>query len=289
MLTITDLKPRYYRLLTTFNLLIGILAVIFFMLFVRDILSAFSRRTARPIQRVLASKSVSRNFHEYDLILKNNPFGFPAGRLEPISSPEGSAVSRSDITLIGTVAGPEKYSYAVFLEKDGKQDVFRIGAPVFGIGKLRSVEKDRVLIDGGAGRIEMKIADILAIKEGNPAADSPGISDFARSAGNDMFIVNQQEILHALDNPTQLMTNARLQPNIVNGRQEGFVLREVKRGGIYQNLGLHDGDVLLRINNYNISNPENALQAFTALRGMDRVQLDIVRNGSKMTLTYQIR
>jgi general secretion pathway protein C len=78
-------------------------------------------------------------------------------------------------------------------------------------------------------------------------------------------------------------------PNIVDGKQKGFVLSEVKAGGIYQSLGLQNGDILLRINEYTISSPEAALQTFTALKGMDRVQLDIIRNGAKMTMTYQIK
>jgi general secretion pathway protein C len=86
-----------------------------------------------------------------------------------------------------------------------------------------------------------------------------------------------------------MMTDARLRPNIVNGREEGFALSEVKSGGVYQSLGLQDGDVLLRINEYDISNPERALQAFTALKGLDRVQIDLVRSGARMTMTYQIR
>ncbi len=86
-----------------------------------------------------------------------------------------------------------------------------------------------------------------------------------------------------------MMTDARLKPNVADGKQEGFVLSEVKPGGIYQSLGLQDGDVLLRINDYDISNPERALQAFTALRGLDRVQIDLIRSGSKMTMTYQIK
>jgi len=52
---------------------------------------------------------------------------------------------------------------------------------------------------------------------------------------------------------------------------------------------LQDGDVLLRINEYDISNPERALQAFTALKGMERVQVDLIRSGSRMTMTYQIK
>lgn len=122
-----------------------------------------------------------------------------------------------------------------------------------------------------------------------PSESSVMTSDFARSAGRGTFLVDQKKVLDALENPNQLMTDARLQPNIANGRQEGFILREVRNGGIYQSLGLQNGDVLLRINDYNISNPENALQAFTALRGMDRVQVDIMRGGQKMTMTYQIR
>jgi general secretion pathway protein C len=85
------------------------------------------------------------------------------------------------------------------------------------------------------------------------------------------------------------MTDARFIPHIVDGRQQGFILREVKPGGIYQSLGLQNEDVLLRINEYDISTPDKALQAFIALRGLDRADLDIVRNGSKMTMTYQIR
>jgi general secretion pathway protein C len=86
-----------------------------------------------------------------------------------------------------------------------------------------------------------------------------------------------------------MMTDARLKPNITDGKEEGYVLSEVKTGGIYQSLGLQDGDVLLRINDYDISNPERALQAFTALKGLERVQIDLIRSGSKMTMTYQIK
>ena len=45
----------------------------------------------------------------------------------------------------------------------------------------------------------------------------------------------------------------------------------------------------LRINDYNITNVDSALQAFSALRGMERVNLDILRNGEKVTLTYLLK
>jgi general secretion pathway protein C len=92
-----------------------------------------------------------------------------------------------------------------------------------------------------------------------------------------------------LDNPAQIMTDAKLIPNMVKGKPDGFILQEIRKNGVYDNLGMKNGDTLLRINGSNISNPENALQTFMALKGMDKVQLDIIRDGNRMTLNYQIR
>jgi general secretion pathway protein C len=102
-------------------------------------------------------------------------------------------------------------------------------------------------------------------------------------------MIDQKAVQIALDNPTQIMMDAKMIPHMIQGKQEGFILREVRKNGLYDSLGMQNGDVLLRINSFNISNPENALQAFTALRGMDKVQLDIIRNNNRMTLNYQIR
>ena len=157
-------------------------------------------------------------------------------------------------------------------------------------------KKDKVLINDGGKTTEIQIADIITIREVNPSLTKANISSdpfagekFAKKMADTSYMVDGQKVQHALANPNQIMTDARLLPNIIDGRQEGFALKEVRQGGIYQSLGLQNGDVLLKINEYNISNPEAALQAFTALKGMDRVQLNIIRDGAKMTMTYQIR
>jgi general secretion pathway protein C len=167
------------------------------------------------------------------------------------------------------------------------QEVFKVGEPVLGFGTLSDVKTDRVRISGGEETLELLLADVA---EEKASSASPGNSRmFARKIGKGMYIVDQRKVQQAIENPTQMMTDARLRPHIRNGREEGCLLSEVKTGGIYHSLGLRNGDVLLRINEYDISNPEIALQAFTALRGMDRIQIDLLRAGSKMTMTYQIK
>lgn len=276
---------RNIRLLTAINIILSVLFVFLLLVLLRDILSpGFSPSGGLHQRKTQVNPSVAeRSLKDLEPVLKNNPFGFAGGELRPIKETEDS--SSFEMRLVGTVSGG--LNYAIFLTKDGKQEVFKRGERIFNSGILERVYKDSVIIYAGGRKREIPLSDILTIE--TTKGKEPGLTSFVKSSGENSFVVNQEGIMHALENPSQLMTDARLQPNYVNGRQEGFMLREVRNGGIYQSLGLQNGDILLRINNYDITNPEIALQAFTALKGMDRVDLDIIRNGTRMTLNYQIR
>jgi general secretion pathway protein C len=285
-----DLIYRRPKLLVIFNVLIAVALLVVLLLFVREILTVAFKKAEKPAPSAQPmTQRTRKGLLEYAGILKNNPFGFPGGTLKELSASREGGLSHTDISVVGTVAGPPEHSYAIAADKSGRQEVFKVGESVFGAGKLKRVEKDRIIISDSGREVNIPITDMLTIKEVSPRESGLPASDFAKSTGRGTFIVDQKKVLNALEHPNQLMTDARLQPNITDGKQEGFILREVRNGGIYQSLGLQNGDVLLRINDYNISNPENALQAFSALRGMDRVQVDVLRNGSRMTMTYQIR
>jgi general secretion pathway protein C len=167
--------------------------------------------------------------------------------------------------------------------------MFKVGESVFESGKLKSVEKYRANIESNGKLIKITMVDVLAPSDmedikGRRAAAGP-----VQLVKKGEYMIDQKAVQLALDNPTQIMMDAKMIPHMIQGKQEGFMLREVRKNGLYDSLGMQNGDVLLRINSFNISNPENALQAFTALRGMDKVQLDIIRNNNRMTFTYQIR
>ena len=277
------------------NIAIAIILTLVTLFFVRDMISRYfeKQKTAgKNVSSAPANIPAQRQrpqFTDYASILKNNPFGFPGGELRPLAASAGTKGQPAGLALIGTVAGPKELSYAIFKDNSGLQEVFRVGEPVYGLGVLSMVKKDRVLFRKGGSVTEIPLEDVQVKEIRNPTAGNPAASQFARRIGSGSYVVDQGRLQQAIANPGQMMTDARLKPNVADGRQEGFVLSEVKPGGIYQSLGLQDGDVLLRINDYDISNPERALQAFTALRGLDRVQIDLIRSGSKMTMTYQIK
>ncbi|MDA8078395.1 MAG: PDZ domain-containing protein [Nitrospiraceae bacterium] len=282
-----DVLLRRPGFLLAVNVCLGLLLCLAVLFFARDIVSIAlpaQGKVVRPEKKV--QQTARYSLQDYAIVLKNNPFGFPAGELKPLSAAPGAEAAPSDIALIGTISGPRRLSYAFFADKTGLQEVFKAGDKVFGMGVLDRIEKDRVFIRANGRDTEIRLTDIAVVKEVNPQAAAGSLG---RRTGELSFVLDQQRVQQALEKPDHLMTDARFVPNIVEGKQQGFVLREVKPGGIYASLGLQNGDVLLKINDFTISNPETALQAVTALRGIDRAQLDVIRNSSRLSLTYQIR
>ena len=282
-------------LLSYANLAIGALLILGALFFTRDIMSLFMVKEKKAKEPWTQGQrgDTQRGLQDYASILKNNPFGISGEELKRISPSFPSAGPTSppvELSLIGTVSGPKGWGYAIFSDKSGNQEVFMEGDSVFGMGRLDQVRKDRVLIKQGGRQVEIPLMEMGSIKDSiRPQPLEIGHSHAVQQTGSESYVFNKKMVLKAIENPSQIMTEARLLPNILEGRQQGFVLTEMKPGGIYQSIGLQDGDVLLRINDFDISSPESALQAFTALKGMDVVQLDIIRDGTPMTLTYRIQ
>jgi general secretion pathway protein C len=254
----------------------------------------------------LAKSLVKKPFQDYAPLVSGNLFGMPPGQLVSLAArPKTAGVQAArklDVTLLGTVAWSDGFGYAIITEGSDEQQVYRAGQYLKNGDVLSRVYKDHVLIKSSSGEVNVPIVEIAPVKEisqpGGRRAAAPanqahaaraGAQDFAKMTSQNTYLVDRGAVDAALQDPRQIMTDARLLPNTVEGQQEGFVIREIRPGGVYDRLGLKNGDVLLRVNEFSISDPETALQVFTALKGMEKVELDIMRNGARMTLTYNIR
>ena len=277
------------KIVTVVNIILGLLILVSLGFFARSIVTAAHKKNVNPVSSLAqrATRPVNESFQEYETLLRMNPFGVSAVSAKNVSAEADEAVL-SDLKLMGTIAGRARRGYAVLVGKDGKQAMFKTGDSVFGAGNLTAVEEYQVSIRSNGKLIKIPLVDMVAPGE-MASLKGGGASGSVRSLGKGEYIIDQKAIQYALDNPTQIMMDAKFIPNMTKDKQEGFVLREVRKNGIYDNLGMQNGDVLLRINDFSISNPENVLQAFTALRGMDKIQLDIIRDKNRMAMNYQIR
>jgi len=232
----------------------------------------------------------------YAPILTNGLFGKATqGQLTPIvNAPAAQAApvtAPSDLLLLGTAVGSFRETFAM-VRNNSKQEerVFRLGDMVFDAGRLVEVRKEQAFIV-----INGKKVELLTPLSPPPAAEAPPQSPATAagtgvaSAGAGNFVIDQRALNAALDNPAQAMSDARLLPSQKDGKVEGFRASEVKPKGLFAMIGIKNGDVLLRLNDFPMDSPDKALQSFIALKGQSKLKLDLIRDGKPTTFNYDIR
>lgn len=255
---------------------------------------AESRRAA-PAALPAAAEDLSA----FAPILQKGLFGKATqGTLSPVvaaaAGPKAApSVAEGDLLLLGTALGSFRETFALIQKKSTKEErVFRLGDNVFDIGPLASVKKEVAEVQAGGRRITIYTPTAAAEAERQPAAPAPqpgAGGGLASQVGAGSYVIDQRALNAALDNIGQAMTDARLLPSVKDGKVEGFRASEVKPQGIFGTIGIKNGDVLLRINDFPIDSPEKAIQSFAALKGLSRVKLDLIRDGQPATFTYDIR
>lgn len=196
----------------------------------------------------------------------------------------------SGIVLRGTFAGRD--GFAIFEEnKTGGEHVFRPGELVFGSWPLKKILKDSVVLATGSGETVLRLNEngMTVFEEHGPSAQNKPAERVSARTGEGMWVLDRKAVLNAVDNISQIISDARLTPINKDGKMNGFRISEIKENGIFHTLGLKNGDVLSRVNGFEITSPERAIQVLTALKGENRVNLDLVRDGSQINFRYEIR
>jgi len=291
------------RTLTIINILLAAVIVIIVAAISADLLSqrlggALLPKNSRDVKNAALVPPRIEDLSFYSPILTSGLFGKAAqGQLSPIvntsaAQQAGPATAPADLLLLGTVTGSFRETFAL-VRNTAKQEerVFRLGDMVFEAGRLAEVKKEQAFIVINGKKVELltPTAPPAAASAAQPHGGASSAVPAVTSSGAGSFVIDQRALNAALDNPAQAMSDARLLPSQKDGKVEGFRASEVKPGGVFGMIGIKNGDVLLRLNDFPVDSPDKALQSFIALKGQSRLKLDIVRDGQPQTLNYDIR
>jgi general secretion pathway protein C len=240
-------------------------------------------------------QSKNSDLFTFSPILEQALFG-PAtkGKLTAISlaTQQQSAPSADlgDLILLGSAVGSFRETFALIQKSSSKEErVFRLGDRVFDAGELVAVRKEFAEIIAGGKRVKILSPSYPAA--GPSAQPGPSVQPggLATQVSSGSYVIDQRALNGALDNIGQAMTDARLLPSMKDGKVEGFRASEVRSSGLFAMIGIKNGDVLLRINDFPIDSPEKAIQSLSSLKGQNRIKLDLVRDGQPSTFNYDIR
>ncbi|MCK6544940.1 general secretion pathway protein GspC [Myxococcota bacterium] len=207
--------------------------------------------------------------------------------------------------LIATmVLSRETDSVAVFEDRGKKEPVvLRLGERLLDEAELISIDTRRVLVKHN-GRCELfsleeegaatTVASTAPAPVETPAeaVASAGEGDLGKNVkkvSESEYEIPKSDIEGVLGNLNQVATQARIVPSFNNGKANGFKLFSIRPGSLYSKIGIQNGDIVQRINGYEMNSPDKALEIYSKLKDAQSITVDLIRRGKSQTMTYQIR
>jgi len=210
---------------------------------------------------------------------------------KPIGGGKQAAAVQQDIALTidlrGTVAGDAPYGFAVIEEKaTRKQRLVKAGDVVAG-AKVVRVRRNALdlLVDG-----QERVLKMVETKEAPILPSAPvGVASMGAPPPPGTISVNRSEIQEALDDMGSLLRQAQIRPYFNAGVPDGFMINRIRRGSLYQKMGITNGDIIQEVNNRKIQTADDITGLLNTIRSGAGLSLIIKRRGKQETLNYQFQ
>jgi type II secretion system protein C len=117
----------------------------------------------------------------------------------------------------------------------------------------------------------------------------PGRFKGVKKTGAYSYDIERPELNKYLDNLGGLGSQARVIPNHVGGRTQGYKLVGVRPNSLFRTIGIRSGDVIMSVNGQPIDSAAKALGLFDKLKSEPQVGVTIERRGQEKELSYSIQ
>jgi hypothetical protein len=125
-------------------------------------------------------------------------------------------------------------------------------------------------------------------KQKSQEKSTDDLEQHIKKTGENKFEVEQAGIDKALGDLSKLATQARIVPAFEGGEAVGFKLFSIRPGSLYSKIGIQNGDVISRINGYELNSPDKALEVYQKLKDAKDISVDLKRRGKPVSLNYNV-
>ncbi len=205
-----------------------------------------------------------------------------------------------DLALWGVALhGNAASSHCIIEDKKArKQTAYGVGETIEGTDiTIKSIEWRKVTLDRAGKELVLELQEPQSMAASTSAVPRPGLA-FAPSQATDaniqqvaenQYVISRTEVDKALENMSQLFTQVRAVPHFEGGKSIGFRLFAIRRGSLFDKIGLKNGDILKKINDVEFNDPSRALSLMQELRNESDLSVEILRNRQPQTLSYRFQ
>jgi len=275
------------------------------------------RKEVRFIPKKTVIEDRQRPFSEFESIIENNVFNADVKSevTQQIVEVEetitaGEVLNRiiSDLELLGIHYRQGYFIYAIIKsKKKNEEDVFTVGDEVFESGATikriyTSFENQRVLLKLGneIGVLSFQVEDEeekkaprnVSAKKDEVIIDlkNDTIMHSKYTSDGKNFHISSTEVDSHLNDFGSLLNQARMVPYFKDGKHQGFKVKAIDQGSLYEKLGLQNNDIIGAVNGESLADAggEKLMGLFKLLRNEREFTIEIERGGKSQILNYYV-
>ncbi|MGD8593350.1 MAG: type II secretion system protein GspC [Gammaproteobacteria bacterium] len=219
----------------------------------------------------------------------------PPPVMEVAAAPE----TRLNLKLRGVFSSNDKeLARAIIADAKGDDESYAIGDEVPGGATLNDIFEDRVILERN-GQLEVLKLPVESlpgettevVNRGIPprggAVSAPSQPINTATADTSEILRHYRDAL--INDPQSVMGLVRVQPYNKGGKLEGYRIRPGRDRQLLTKFGLRSGDIVKAVNGVPMDNPIKALEILRDLSTASSVTVDIERNGTPRSFTFQIQ
>jgi type II secretion system protein C len=209
---------------------------------------------------------------------------------------------KTKFVLLGTITSDSPASRRAILWAEGMKNprLEREGTELEPGVRLAQIERDYVYLSRGKERERLEILPVgsrtrVIAPPAPPVTTSSPSTPAAREEirvtklGENAFALDEATVSQLTGNINRFMTNVRLIPFFEGNRSAGYRIAAIRPGSAFEQLGFRGGDVIQQVNNVELSTPDKIYTIFQNLKDEKRVTVNILRQGQKSSIMYEIR
>ena len=232
----------------------------------------------------------------------------PAPAATDAAAPEAP---KSVYALVGTITSSDPDAARAILWAEGMREpkMFRLRQEVEPGVTLVKIDRDAAWLLRGQAREKLDLLPVgskvriaappaapgAALGAGAPALaaalpqSAAGTDLKVTRIGENTFSMDEAGLNQLTGNFNQFMTQVRLIPYFEGNKNSAYRLAAIRPRTAFEKLGFAGGDVIQAINGVDLTSPERMFTIFQNLKDEKRVAVNVLRQGKKTTLTYEIR
>lgn len=193
----------------------------------------------------------------------------------------------SHIRLKGTLFTRNLKPLAIIEDtKSGRVTMYQLGDTLEGALEVIEITRGEVIFRSAQGEYKLSLPT-GGVAQPKVAAGEEKVRYQIKKTG-DTIVLDRAAISDAIGKARDIMKNVKVKPYFSSGKRCGIKVTKLTPIGILKEVGVMEGDVIMKVNGFKIDTPHQIFSAYKKLKNAKELKVDIVRDDKPLLLTYRI-